>query len=71
MSPVLQPVASDTLAPPVDGSGALVQAMLEEPDALVYFLLNVGTVPSAPRLLPDSNLSKVRRLGASSPLPPP
>ncbi len=62
MSPVLQPVASDTLAPPVDGSGALVQAMLEEPDALVYFLLNVGDGDTQLLLLPPDSNDKVRRL---------
>lgn len=66
MSPVLQPVASDTLAPPVDGSGALVQAMLDEPDALVYFLLNVGDGDTQLLLLPPDSNDRERRLVASA-----
>jgi hypothetical protein len=59
---VLQPVESDTLAAARDGAGALVEAMLEEPDALVYFLLNVGDGDTQLLLLPPDSNDKVRRL---------
>jgi hypothetical protein len=59
---VLQPVESDTLAPPKGGAGALVEAMLEAPDALVYFLLNVGDGDTQLLVLPPDSNDKVRRL---------
>ena len=62
MSDVLHPVGSDTLAPAEDGAGALVQAMLDEPDALVYFLLNVGDGDTQLLLLPPDSNDKQRRL---------
>lgn len=62
MNDVLHPVESDTLAPPEDGVGALVQAMIEEPDALVYFLLNVGDGDTQLVLLPPDSNDKERRL---------
>ncbi|PVG80862.1 hypothetical protein DDE18_20995 [Nocardioides gansuensis] len=62
MNPVLQPVESATLAPPTDGAGALVQAILEEPDALAYFLLNVGDGDTQLLLLPPDSNDGQRRL---------
>jgi hypothetical protein len=59
---VLQPVESDTLAPAKAGTGALVEAILDEPDALVYFLLNVGDGDTQLLLLPPDSNDKVRRL---------
>jgi beta-lactamase superfamily II metal-dependent hydrolase len=59
---VLQPVDPATLAPAGDGVGALVEAVLEEPDALVYFLLNVGDGDTQLLLLPPDSNDKMRRL---------
>jgi hypothetical protein len=59
---VLQPVDPATLEPAGDGVGALVEAVLEEPDALVYFLLNVGDGDTQLVLLPPDSNDKVRRL---------
>jgi hypothetical protein len=62
VSQVLQPVESGTIAPAAVGPGALVGAMLEEPDALVYFLLNVGDGDTQLLVLPPDSNDKVRRL---------
>jgi beta-lactamase superfamily II metal-dependent hydrolase len=62
MSQVLQPVESVTLAAPEDGAGALVEAIREEPDALMYFLLNVGDGDTQLLVLPPDSNDKVRRL---------
>jgi beta-lactamase superfamily II metal-dependent hydrolase len=59
---VLQPVDPATLEPAGDGVGALVEAVLEEPDALVYFLLNVGDGDTQLLLLPPDSNDKMRRL---------
>ncbi len=62
MSGVLQAVEKDTLAPPTAGAGSLIDAVLEEPDALVYFLLNVGDGDTQLLLLPPDSNDGVRRL---------
>lgn len=62
MNHVLQPVDPATLAPAGDGVGALVEAVLEAPDALVYFLLNVGDGDTQLLLLPPDSNDKMRRL---------
>lgn len=62
MNHVLQPVDPATLAPAGDGVGALVEAVLEEPNALVYFLLNVGDGDTQLLLLPPDSNDKMRRL---------
>ena len=62
MSEVIQPVESDTLAPATAGEGALVDAILEDPTALVYFLLNVGDGDTQLLLLPPDSNDGVRRL---------
>ena len=62
MSEVIQPVESDTLAPATGGGGALVDAMIAEPNALVYFLLNVGDGDTQLLLLPPDSNDRVRRL---------
>lgn len=62
MSEVLQPVEEDTLAPAEDGVGSLVEAIHEDPDALVYFLLNVGDGDTQLLLLPPDSNDGVRRL---------
>ena len=62
MSEVIQPVESDTLAPATAGPGALVEAILEDPRALVYFLLNVGDGDTQLLLLPPDSNDGARRL---------
>ena len=62
MNAVLQPVVGATIAPAEDGVGALVQAVLDEPEALVYFLLNVGDGDTQLLLLPPDSNDHVRRL---------
>jgi hypothetical protein len=41
-APIVNPVPDDTLAPQTEAPGSLVQALREDPQALVYMLLNVG-----------------------------
>lgn len=62
MSEVIQPVESDTLAPAATGAGALVDAIVDDPHALVYFLLNVGDGDTQLLLLPPDSNDGVRRL---------
>lgn len=62
MNHVLRPAEADTIAPAKGGAGALVEAMIEEPDALVYFLLNVGDGDTQLLVLPPDSNDKVRRL---------
>lgn len=62
MSDVLQTVDPNSLAPAAAGAGSLVQAILENPDALVYFLLNVGDGDTQLVLLPPDSNDGVRRL---------
>ena len=59
---VIRPVEPDTLAPATAGSGALVEAILEDPGALVYFLLNVGDGDTQLLLLPPDSNDGARRL---------
>ncbi|HET6625079.1 MAG TPA: MBL fold metallo-hydrolase [Nocardioidaceae bacterium] len=62
MNAVLQPVENDTLAPATRGVGSLVEAILDDPEALVYFLLNVGDGDTQLLLLPPDSNDGVRRL---------
>jgi hypothetical protein len=62
MSAVLQPVDPKVVAPAGAGAGALIQAIVDEPDALVYFLLNVGDGDTQLLLLPPDSNDGVRRL---------
>lgn len=62
MSGVLQAVEKDTLAPATSGVGSLIEAVLKEPEALVYFLLNVGDGDTQLLLLPPDSNDRVRRL---------
>ena len=59
---VIRPVEPETLAPATAGSGALVEAILEDPGALVYFLLNVGDGDTQLLLLPPDSNDGARRL---------
>jgi glyoxylase-like metal-dependent hydrolase (beta-lactamase superfamily II) len=62
VSGVLQPVDPDILAAATAGVGSLVEAILKEPDALVYFLLNVGDGDTQLLLLPPDSNDGIRRL---------
>jgi glyoxylase-like metal-dependent hydrolase (beta-lactamase superfamily II) len=62
MSGVLQPVDPDVVAPAGARAGSLIQAILDDPDALVYFLLNVGDGDTQLLLLPPDSNDRVRRL---------
>ena len=62
MSDVLRAVDAETVAPAVAGAGSLVEAIVDEPDALVYFLLNVGDGDTQLVLLPPDSNDGVRRL---------
>ena len=62
MSGALQPVEQGTLAPATAGVGSLIEAVLKEPEALVYFLLNVGDGDTQLVLLPPDSNDGVRRL---------
>lgn len=62
MSGVLQAVDPETLAPATAGGSSLIEAILNEPQALVYFLLNVGDGDTQLLLLPPDSNDGVRRL---------
>jgi hypothetical protein len=62
MSGVLQPVDPEVVAPAGARAGSLIQAILDDPDALVYFLLNVGDGDTQLLLLPPDSNDRVRRL---------
>jgi beta-lactamase superfamily II metal-dependent hydrolase len=61
-APVLQPVPSSTLAARESGDGALLKAIKKDPDALVYFLVNVGDGDTQLIVLPRDSNDGVRRL---------
>lgn len=62
MAPVVTPVAARTLAAATPPPGALVDAIRCDPDALVYFLLNVGDGDTQLLLLPPDSNDRQRRL---------
>ena len=59
---VVRPVRSASLAPAAPGRGSLVEALEEQPDALVHFLLNVGDGDSQVLLLPPGGTDGDRRV---------
>jgi hypothetical protein len=59
--PVLSPVPDDTLRSATPAPGSLVEAIRDDPDALVYFLLNVGDGDTQLLLLPPDS-HQIRRL---------
>jgi beta-lactamase superfamily II metal-dependent hydrolase len=62
MTSVVGSVPSASLAAPEAAPGALLNAIAADPDALVYFLLNVGDGDSQLILLPPDSLDHARRL---------
>jgi beta-lactamase superfamily II metal-dependent hydrolase len=60
--PVLDPVPDATLADPEVPPGSLINAIAGDPDALVYFLVNVGDGDTQLLLLPPDSTDHVRRL---------
>ncbi len=64
MSPtaVVVPVPERTLEAPTPAPGSLVQVIAADPEALVYFLLNVGDGDTQLLLLPRRDPTDVRRL---------
>lgn len=60
--PVVGAVAETTLAPPEPPPGALLHALTKDPNALVYFLLNVGDGDTQLLLLPPDSGDHVRHL---------
>lgn len=61
-TPVLAPVGSRTLEPAGRAPGSLLRAIRDDPQALVYFLLNVGDGDTQLLLLPPDSNDHVRRL---------
>jgi hypothetical protein len=61
-APVVGTVPETSLADPEAAPGALVNAIAADPDALVYFLLNVGDGDTQLLLLPPDSNDHVRRL---------
>jgi len=59
---VVRPVRSASLAAAGSGRGTLLGALDEQPDALVYFLLNVGDGDSQVLLLPPGSSHAERRV---------
>lgn len=62
MTPVLAAVESRVLGRAARAPGTLVKAIQEDPDALVYFLLNVGDGDTQLLLLPPDSNDGVRRV---------
>jgi hypothetical protein len=60
--PVVAEVPETTLSDPEAAPGALVNAIAADPDALVYFLVNVGDGDTQLILLPPDSDDHVRRL---------
>jgi len=60
--PVVGPVPEATLAPPEAAPGALLRALHDDPNAMVYFLLNVGDGDTQLILLPPDSGDGIRRL---------
>jgi beta-lactamase superfamily II metal-dependent hydrolase len=61
-TPVVGPVPDASLAGPEVAPGSLVNAITSDPDALVYFLVNVGDGDTQLLLLPPDSTDHVRRL---------
>jgi hypothetical protein len=61
-APVVGTVPDTTLAGPEVAPGSLVHAITDDPDALVYFLVNVGDGDTQLLLLPPDSSDGVRRL---------
>jgi beta-lactamase superfamily II metal-dependent hydrolase len=61
-TPIVGTVPEISLADPEAAPGALVNAIAADPDALVYFLLNVGDGDTQLLLLPPDSNDHVRRL---------
>lgn len=59
---VIRPVPTNTLRDPAKAPGSLVTAIHEDPEALVYFLLNVGDGDTQLLLLPPDSNDGRRRL---------
>ena len=59
---VVGPVPDASLDAPAPAPGSLVAAIAADPDALVYFLLNVGDGDTQLLLLPPDSNDRVRRL---------
>jgi hypothetical protein len=62
MSPVVAPVRSATLHPTASGPGSFITAVHDNPDALLYFLLNVGDGDTQLLVLPPNTDDKIRRV---------
>lgn len=58
----IRPVPTKTLHAPTKAPGSLVTAMLQDPEALAYFLLNVGDGDTQLLLLPPDSNDGQRRL---------
>ena len=62
VAPVLQPVSATSLAKPEAAPGSVLKAISADPDALVYFLINVGDGDTQLLVLPPDSNDHVRRL---------
>lgn len=62
VAPVVGRVPESTLGPREPKPGALLRAIHDDPQALVYFLLNVGDGDTQLLMLPPDSGDKVRRL---------
>jgi Metallo-beta-lactamase superfamily len=60
--PVVGSVPESTLAPHEPAPGALLRALGDDPNAMVYFLLNVGDGDTQLILLPPDSGDRIRRL---------
>ncbi len=60
--PVVGTVPDATLADPEVAPGSLIHAITDDPDALVYFLVNVGDGDTQLLLLPPDSSDGIRRL---------
>jgi hypothetical protein len=59
---VVEPVPGSTLAPVRAAPGSFVQAIIDDPDALLYFLVNVGDGDTQLLVLPPDSNDHIRRL---------
>ncbi len=62
MTPVVAPVPSKTLRPPSSSPGSFIKAVREDPEALLYFLLNVGDGDTQLLVLPPHSNDGRRRV---------
>ncbi|MEO6700436.1 MAG: MBL fold metallo-hydrolase [Jatrophihabitantaceae bacterium] len=62
MSPVVDPVPDSSLAAPTVAPGSLLQAIANDPTALLYFLVNVGDGDTQLLVLPPDSNDGQRRL---------